>query len=514
MLQRVLQQLREHERQRGGPVPRQRHRLEHGIDLLRRPQPLDQHRPQPVEEFSELDVFVAPLSEHLVHRRDRQNPVDRIVQRLPCVDAVRPRLQPQERRHGLQVVLHAVMNLLSQDAAQHRSPVLQRDCRVARNRRQQRAVLLRERRVAVAHQLADLPPLPAQRHPHGIGSRATLGPDDVAVLQHERRAGRAQRVHRRRHDPLQRFLQVQRLRHRLGDSGQRLELPDPALRLGVELRVLDRLRHLTCDRRQQVDLRRREVPRPQRADVERAGELVAREDRHRQDRLVLVLGQVGEGLETLVEMRLRRDHHRLARGRSGARDPFAGAHPRPAGHLLDAGAVRGAQDELAGLLVVEVDEAGIGTERVGDLARDEREHLLEVERRVDRGDRLGQKAQMAPGLVHRATIAPPRRAANKTFTPPADGACTRAVPSGPMSVPASQLLQTSGYLVADARGRVVGRVECPMYGTQPDIPDALSVRRGFARKRRLVPVDAVEQIDGSSGVVGLSVERDSLRSFL
>jgi hypothetical protein len=83
-----------------------------------------------------------------------------------------------------------------------------------------------------------------------------------------------------------------------------------------------------------------------------------------------------------------------------------------------------------------------------------------------------------------------------------------------MSVPASHLLQTSGYLVADARGRVVGRVECPMYGTQPDIPDALSVRRGFARKRRLVPVDAVEQIDGSSGVVGLSVERDSLRSFL
>jgi hypothetical protein len=53
-----------------------------------------------------------------------------------------------------------------------------------------------------------------------------------------------------------------------------------------------------------------------------------------------------------------------------------------------------------------------------------------------------------------------------------------------------------------------------MYGTQPDIPDALSVRRGFARKRRLVPVDAVEQIDGSSGTVGLSVERDSLRSFL
>jgi hypothetical protein len=84
-----------------------------------------------------------------------------------------------------------------------------------------------------------------------------------------------------------------------------------------------------------------------------------------------------------------------------------------------------------------------------------------------------------------------------------------------MSVPASALLQTPGYLVSDASGRVVGRVECPMYGTQPDVPDALSVRRGFfGRRRRLVPADVIEQIDRSTGVVGLSVNRESLRSFL
>ena len=85
-----------------------------------------------------------------------------------------------------------------------------------------------------------------------------------------------------------------------------------------------------------------------------------------------------------------------------------------------------------------------------------------------------------------------------------------------MSVPASALLQTPGYLVADARGRVVGRVECPMYGTQPDVPDALAVRKEgfFTRRRRLVPADAIDQIDGSSGVIGLRVERESLRSFL
>ncbi|HZB35012.1 MAG TPA: hypothetical protein VE440_02960 [Gaiellaceae bacterium] len=62
---------------------------------------------------------------------------------------------------------------------------------------------------------------------------------------------------------------------------------------------------------------------------------------------------------------------------------------------------------------------------------------------------------------------------------------------------------------------MVGRVECPMYGTAPDIPDALSVRSGFlSRRRRLVPVNAIREIDGSSGVVGLSVAREAIRAFL
>jgi len=80
---------------------------------------------------------------------------------------------------------------------------------------------------------------------------------------------------------------------------------------------------------------------------------------------------------------------------------------------------------------------------------------------------------------------------------------------------ALDLRRTAGYMVADSRGRVVGRVECPMYGTAPDVPDALSVRAGFlSRRRRLVPADAIEQIDGASGVIGLRVERESIRSFL
>lgn len=79
---------------------------------------------------------------------------------------------------------------------------------------------------------------------------------------------------------------------------------------------------------------------------------------------------------------------------------------------------------------------------------------------------------------------------------------------------AYDLRRTAGYLVADRRGRVVGRVESPMYGTAPDVPDALAVRGGlFSRKRHLVPADAIDQIDGASGVIGLRIDRTAIRSF-
>ena len=84
-----------------------------------------------------------------------------------------------------------------------------------------------------------------------------------------------------------------------------------------------------------------------------------------------------------------------------------------------------------------------------------------------------------------------------------------------MAVVATDLRWLNGFLVADREGRVVGRVECPMYGTAPDVPDALAVRSGFlARRRKVVPAEAIEEIDDSTGVIGLRVERDALKSFL
>jgi hypothetical protein len=75
--------------------------------------------------------------------------------------------------------------------------------------------------------------------------------------------------------------------------------------------------------------------------------------------------------------------------------------------------------------------------------------------------------------------------------------------------------QTRGYLVADNSGRIVGKVECAMYGREQGVPDALAVRSGFlARRRRLVPAEAIVDIDGRTRVIGLSVEREAIRSFL
>ncbi len=83
-----------------------------------------------------------------------------------------------------------------------------------------------------------------------------------------------------------------------------------------------------------------------------------------------------------------------------------------------------------------------------------------------------------------------------------------------MNAVAFDLRSVKGFLVADARGRVVGRVESPMYGTEPDMPDALAVRSGFMRGRRLVPAEAIGAIDQSTRVIGLSVVRESIRKFL
>jgi hypothetical protein len=84
-----------------------------------------------------------------------------------------------------------------------------------------------------------------------------------------------------------------------------------------------------------------------------------------------------------------------------------------------------------------------------------------------------------------------------------------------VSALALDLRRTAGFLVADARGRLVGTVECPMYGTSPERPDALAVRSGWLqRRRRLVPAESIEQVDSGAKVIGLRVDREKIRRFL
>jgi hypothetical protein len=141
-------------------------------------------------------------------------------------------------------------------------------------------------------------------------------------------------------------------------------------------------------------------------------------------------------------------------------------------------------------------------------------------------------AEREAGSVHRRTHDPAREEgvlggtrgshafssgrAYKLLTVGVQNADPGQVTSAPVSEAAlPDLRRTTGYLVADVRGRVVGRVECPMYGRTHDTPDALSVRSGFlSRRRRLVPAETIQEIDGSSRVVGLKVERDAIRAFL
>lgn len=81
--------------------------------------------------------------------------------------------------------------------------------------------------------------------------------------------------------------------------------------------------------------------------------------------------------------------------------------------------------------------------------------------------------------------------------------------------PAIDLSRITGYLVADRTGHLVGKVECAMYGTAPDLPDAVSVKsRPFSRHRLIVPANTIAEVDCTSGVVGLNVDRSAIRRFL
>lgn len=87
------------------------------------------------------------------------------------------------------------------------------------------------------------------------------------------------------------------------------------------------------------------------------------------------------------------------------------------------------------------------------------------------------------------------------------------VPVGARSQPDPDFGPMSGFLVVDVRGRVAGRVERPSRSELAACPGALAIRSGVLRVRRyLLPPESIEHIDGRSQVIGLRIDRKTLRT--
>ena len=78
-------------------------------------------------------------------------------------------------------------------------------------------------------------------------------------------------------------------------------------------------------------------------------------------------------------MRVSWDHHGNPLRGGGARDALARPHLRDSGHLVHPRSARCPQDELVGSLVVQVDEASVCLERLGNPRGHEIEELSEIE---------------------------------------------------------------------------------------------------------------------------------------
>ena len=122
MLQRVLQEFGQHQRERHRHVRRQRaegaRQLRGHPDLG--PGHLGRHHDDPVRDLVEGDDLVGRVRQRLVHDRDRADPADGVLERRPRLRAAQPaRLQPQQGRHRLQVVLDAMMDLADRRVLGH-----------------------------------------------------------------------------------------------------------------------------------------------------------------------------------------------------------------------------------------------------------------------------------------------------------------------------------------------------------------------------------------------------------
>ena len=75
------------------------------------------------------------------------------------------------------------------------------------------------------------------------------------------------------------------------------------------------------------------------------------------------------------------------------------------------------------------------------------------------------------------------------------------------------LRQTIGYLVADEARSWAGS-SAPVWKRARHPRCSLRPLGVLSRRRCVVPAETIQEIDDATGVVGLNVERESIRAFL
>ena len=122
VLEGVLQQFGQHQGERRGNRARKQAEPpgDHRADPRFRCRDHAGHRGHPLGDVVEVDELFRGVRQRLVDDRDRSDPADRLLQRVPGFRRTGAAgLEPQQRGHGLQVVLHPVVDLADRGVLGH-----------------------------------------------------------------------------------------------------------------------------------------------------------------------------------------------------------------------------------------------------------------------------------------------------------------------------------------------------------------------------------------------------------
>ena len=156
--------------------------------------------------------------------------------------------------------------------------------------------------------------------------------------------------------------------------------------LDLEARHLDLGADEEAERRDQLNLAAAVLVRLPVLHVDDADQLAARQHRHRQERLVAILGQLVEGLEPRVLERVAAHRHRLAMLGHPAGDALADAQLQP---IDDVGVRRLRRAQHQVVVLEHVDEARVARHH----GRDELHDARRARRAADRPPRCGCRSR-------------------------------------------------------------------------------------------------------------------------